>query len=129
MNPVFDVRTEATLAKGGIPSVWRLLSAAASVNPKLVKTGLGKLYKIDGLNAADALRYLKLYDKATAPAETDTPIATFAIPASGKFSFDFGSIGLQFSLGMGYRLTGAAADNDTTALTAGDITCLNVFYC
>jgi hypothetical protein len=36
--------------------------------------------------------------------------------------------GLYLNLGIGYAITGAAADNDTTAVAAGDIVGLNVIY-
>lgn len=128
MNPVFDVRSRAAPSLGGIPSVSRLLSAAASVNATVVKASMGRVYKITGRNAATTTTlYIKLYNKATAPAATDTPVATIAV-YSGDFNIDLGPIGLSFSAGISYRITGAAADDDTTALTAGDIVCMNVFY-
>jgi hypothetical protein len=107
-------------------STSRLLSAAASVNATVVKASPGALFKIQGTNANAAKRYLKLYDKATAPASTDTPVMTLELAASAAFSFDFQHH--WFATGIGYRITTAAADNDTGALTAGDILCMNVSY-
>lgn len=129
MNPVFDTASKAKNSKNGI-SVKRLVSAAASVNATLVKASQGRVFKITGQNAAAAVRYIKLYNKATAPTVgTDTPVATFAVAASAPFEFDFGEIGLYFSTGIGYGLTNLNADADTTALTAADVLSLNVFYC
>jgi hypothetical protein len=79
-----------------------------------------------GHNAKAAAVYLKLYDKATAPTVgTDTPRKTIHIPASSSFNFELND---YFSKGIGYALTGAAADADTTALLAGDILALNIDY-
>lgn len=128
MTQNFPVKANASAGVGGIAGNSRLLSAANTTNPTIVKATEGRLYKIRGLNAAAAVRYIKLYDKATAPAETDTPKLTLAIAASGVFDIDFGLIGVSFENGIGYRLTTGAADNDTGALTAADILGLNVLY-
>lgn len=112
---------------GLVRSTHRLLSAAASVNNTLVRAGQNDLYQIVGYNAAAALRYLKFYDKATAPAAgTDTPVLTFVLPATSVFAIPIP--GLSFGLGLGYAFTTAAADADTGALTAADITGLNIIY-
>ena len=72
-----------------------------------------------------AVRYLKLYNKATAPTVgTDTPIATIALQPNTTYAlFDLVSCmpGAYFTLGIGYGLTTGQADNDTGALTAGDV--------
>lgn len=108
------------------PQTARLLSAAGSTNATLVKGGNGTLGHIVGHNAKAAVVYLKLYDKATAPTVgTDTPRMTIHLPASASFQFDFD---MYFSAGIGFALTGAAADADTTALVAGDILALNINY-
>jgi hypothetical protein len=108
-------------------AVSRLLSAAASVNATIVKASAGAVKGIQGYNARATPVFLKLYNKATAPAQTDTPVKTLYIPATAAFAFDFPR-GVLFAAGIGYRLTTAAADADTGALTAGDIICLNVDY-
>lgn len=128
MKPVFDTATKAKNSPNGI-SVSRLVSAAATANPTIVKATGGRVFKITGQNAASAVRYIKLYNKATAPAATDTPVATFAVAASAPFQFDFGAIGIHFPLGIGYRLTVLNADDDATDLTAADVLAFNVFYC
>lgn len=110
-------------------NVARLLNAAGSTNSNLVKNAAGTVHKIRGYNAKAGFVYLKLYNKTTAPTVgTDTPVATFTLPASAAFEIDLGPLGLYFATGIGYGISGAAADNDTTALTAGDVTGLNVIY-
>lgn len=120
--------TMQLMGDGSFALTHRLLSAAGSVNSTLVRAGVGAIATINGVNAAAAVRYLKLYDKATAPTiGTDTPIATFHLLASVPFSFSFPK-GLAVALGIGYGFTTAAADNSTAAVTAADIACLNISY-
>jgi hypothetical protein len=108
--------------------VARLVSAAASVNSTLVKSTPGRVHFVGGYNAAAALRYLKLYNKATAPTVgTDTPFyGPIVLPATAAFAIPIPR--LFFTLGIGYGITVNGADADTTALTAADITGLNIAY-
>ena len=106
----------------------RLLSAAASVNSTLVRAGATDLYGADGYNNNAAARFLKIYDKATAPTVgTDTPRRTMRLPPTAQYSFSF-TPPLYVSLGLGYGITTAAADADTGALTAGDIVAQSIDY-
>lgn len=117
----WDLETYAT-------TVSRIMSAANTTNATSAKGSAGKVFRISGLNAAAAVRYVKVYNKATAPTVgTDTPVLTLACAASVPFSFDL-QPGMYFSLGIAYALTTGAADADTGALTAGDILGLNVIY-
>lgn len=114
---------------GGLATVNRLLSAAASVNATVAKASAGRIYKILGYNAAASLRYLKLYNKATAPTVgTDTPVVTIPLSPSLGFNIDLGLYGEYFSAGISYGLTTGVADNDTGALTAADIVGLNIWF-
>lgn len=66
----------ATAAMGAQFSIHRLLASAATTNATSVKTSVGRLAQIRGYNAGAAGRYLKLYNKASAPTVgTDTPCA------------------------------------------------------
>lgn len=122
------VAPNAVAAAGGIPSTARLLSAANTTNGTNVKGSAGRVYAIQGYNAAAAVRYLKLYNKATTPAVgTDTPVKTIAIPGTTVFALDW-PIGYSFATGIGFGLSTGSADNDTGALTAGDILGLNIDY-
>lgn len=117
-----DIYTE------GGSATARLVSAANSTNATLVKNTNGKVFTITGYNAAAALRYLKLYNKATAPTVgTDTPVFTYALPATAAFQFTIPG-GYQFGTGIGFALTVNAADSDTTVVAAGDITVLHINY-
>lgn len=112
----------------GIPSAThthRLLSAAASVNATLVKGSPGAVHRVQGFNNKASAVFLKLYDKATAPDQNDVPRKTLRLVASANFDFELHD---SYALGIGYRLTTAAADNDTGVLVAADIQCLNIDY-
>ncbi|MDO9334940.1 MAG: hypothetical protein Q7T61_00935 [Caulobacter sp.] len=105
----------------------RIASAAASTNATSAKTSAGTLFFATGYNAAASVRYLKIYNKASAPTVgTDVPVLTLAIPASAGFAFDFPA--MSFATGIAYALTTGAADSDTGALTLADIVGLNIGY-
>lgn len=116
-------------AGGGAENCHRLVSALASTNAAVIKNAPGRVFKMIGRNNAAALRYLKLYNKATAPTVgTDAPIMTIPLAASAPFDIDLGEFGFLFTTGIGYALTTGAADSDTAALTAGDILGLNILW-
>lgn len=107
-------------------STARITSAAASTNATVGKNAAGNLFGVYGYNAAAAVRYVKLYNKATAPTVgTDVPVLTLAVAASSAFSFAFAG-GIYFSVGISFALTTGNGDADATALTAGDILGLNL---
>lgn len=103
----------------------RLQSAAGTVNAANVKASPGVVYQVSGYNAAASGRWLKLYNKATAPDENDTPRKTIYLPPSAPFVFD---VRTAFATGIGYRMTTGSADGDTGALTAADVLGFNLDY-
>lgn len=103
----------------------RLLSAAATDNATNVSSRNCTVRRIAGFNNKASAAYLKLYDKASAPVSTDTPRKTYRLAASSNFDIDCDD---YYAAGFGYRITGASADNDATALVAGDIQNLNIDY-
>lgn len=107
---------------------YHLPSSAASANATNIKTSAGTLNGIYAKNTNASARYLHLYDKATAPTPgTDTPVATFDIPASGTLAYEPPG-GIAFQLGIGFALGTAETDSDATAVGAGDIKALNLLY-
>lgn len=115
------------LTSAGTLGTSRLLSAANSDNPTVVKNAAGSVFSIQGQNAAAAVRWLKLYDKATAPSSADTPVKSIALAASVPFSFQW-LAGYPFVNGISFRLVNGSADNDNTAVTAADILGLNIDF-
>lgn len=105
----------------------RIISAAATTNATSAKAAAGRLYTVIGYNAAATARYLKFYNKASAPTVgTDTPIFTIYLPPTTSVALDFP--GFHFTTGIAYALTTGSADADTGALTAADVLGLNVSY-
>lgn len=112
----------------GITSTSRIVSAAGTTNATLAKASAGKIYAIQGYNAAASVRYLKIYDKPALPTVgSDTPVKTLSLPAGVGFAFDF-PLGYLCGTGIAYALTTGSADTDTGALTSGDVVGLNVDF-
>lgn len=119
----------ASAASGGVASTYRLLaSVGTSGDAAFAKASAGRIYSIQGYNAATGVRYLKIYNKASAPTVgTDTPVKTLALPPQAAFAFDF-PVGYYLATGIGIGLTIDAADASVAFVAAGDIVGLNVDY-
>jgi len=117
---VGQVAPSATTSSTG--ATMHSLVAAATTNATSVKASAGKLYSLVAGNISAGAKYLKLYNKASAPTVgTDTPVMTIPIPAGSAVSLDLGAVGVAFSAGIAYAITGAGAVSDTTAVAAGDV--------
>ena len=112
------------LTSGGLDAYRNL---DLGLTGQVVKNGAGHLYAIQVTNLAAAARYVKVYNKATAPTQADTPVFTFAVPASTVAQPANFPHGVAFSTGISLRASNAIADNDTTAPTANDVV-VNVGY-
>jgi hypothetical protein len=101
--------------------------SAATTNATVVKASAGQVYGwfLSNINASP--RYVKLFNKATAPTVgTDVPVLTLLIPAGGAANCEF-SNGIAFSTGIGFATTTAAADTDTGAVAVGEVV-VNILY-
>lgn len=102
-------------------SVSARLASVASTNATLVKATPAKVYRILAYNSNASARYLKFYNQIKVPVVgTDAISSTIVIPPSALYSQTFDTP-IPFTAGLGYGITGAIADNDTTAITANDI--------
>jgi hypothetical protein len=111
-----------------LSSTARLASAAATTNAANVKATAGRVFAAQGYNAAAYVVYLVLYDLAAAPTVgTSTIRKKIPLPPLTAFALDW-SAGMSFSNGIGCAFTKLPADNDTTALAAGDILQFNLDY-
>jgi hypothetical protein len=120
------VTTTTVPTTSGGCSVSKLISAATT-NATLVKASAGQVYGWYVANTSAGWRYVKLYNKATAPTVgTDTPAVTLAIPAGAAANVSLDN-GVAFSAGIGYATTTGSADSDATAVAAGDII-LNLIF-
>jgi hypothetical protein len=133
ISSIFYQRIKRSYGRDGIAADvgtgFRLISAA-STNATSLKASAGTLYMIHAVNLNAAVRYLKLYNKASSPTVgTDTPVATLPIPASttgAGFALDFGP-GFDFATGIAYALTTGAGDADTGAVAANEIFLVGVY--
>lgn len=114
---------------GGL-TISRTISAA-STNATSVKGSAGQIFTIIAHNTNAAVRYLKLYNKATSPTVgTDVPVMTLPIPgntAGAGFVLDTGGMGIVFGTGIGLALTTGVADADTGGVAANEIV-VNLLY-
>ncbi|TXH52076.1 MAG: hypothetical protein E6Q97_16915 [Desulfurellales bacterium] len=120
----------AAAAATGVALTPQRLISAATTNSTLVKSTAGRLAAGVVSNTSATIKYFKLYNKATAPTiGTDTPVFTIPIPPTSTIPLAeiVGIYGHSFSLGIGYGITGAFADADTTAVAAGDVI-VNLMY-
>lgn len=106
------------------------ITSAASTNITLVKNSASKLVGGFVKNRVATERFLKIYDKASAPVlASDVPVFIIALTQNQQVSFEdiLGSRGHTFVNGIAYSITGAIANNDTTAVAANDVVGLLVF--
>jgi hypothetical protein len=112
-------------------SVYRNINLGAT--GVLIATGKHVLAGYYIYNNAATTRYIKLYDKATAPTVgTDIPVMTLGVPAGGAGNLlipnrQDGSEGVGFVNGLGIAATTLVADSDTTGPSANDVV-VNVYY-
>lgn len=87
-----------------------------------------RLEGIYALNTTTTNKYIKLYNKASAPVvNTDIPLITVLVPgtvaatSSVPVYIPLPDKGIWFSLGLAHAVTGAVGDTDATAVGAGEI--------
>jgi hypothetical protein len=82
-----------------------------------VKASAGQVYRLNAYNVNAAIRYLHLYNKASAPTlGADTPIITIPIKGTESVQVDFTNIGAEFTTGIAWSYT---TDNIAIPATAG----------
>lgn len=133
-EPIPGAQASATQAVSGTVTATNTTptplntSSAATTNPVLVKGSAGTLFSISASNVGASAAYLKLYNKATAPTVgADVPVLTIPIPSNSVVPISFGTLGHRFATGIGFGITGAAADNDTTAVAAAQVKVLTSY--
>lgn len=115
--------TELKTGSAKTETAYKLISTA-STNANVVKSSNCNLTSIIAIGLTSDVRYLKLYNKATAPTVgTDIPEMTIAIPTNTQgagVAIPF-SKGVNFSSGLSIAITSGASDNDTGAVGAEDV--------
>lgn len=105
------------VTSGGLTAA-RVITGTTGV----IKASAGQVYHLRAVNTNAAVRYLHLYNKATAPSlSTDTPIYTIPLQASSvPADVNLGNIGLAFSTGIAWAYTTDNASAPVTAATSGE---------
>jgi hypothetical protein len=101
-----------------------ILQGAASINATLVKGASAQLMEISVFNPTAAVIYLKLYNKASAPAPaTDVGLLmdVIPVPVNGRVGIEYGNLGKRFPAGLALATTTGPANTDATAPAAGII--------
>jgi hypothetical protein len=123
-----QIMTEQPHTAGGL-TMSKTVSAA-STNATSVKGSAGKVYAIQASNVNASARYLKLYNKATAPTVgSDTIVKTLIIPGNtaGAGTNIVFPTGIEFTTGIAFALTTEATDAGTTGVAASEIV-VNIDY-
>lgn len=101
------------------PKTYLSVGSAENAVLKGEKCTLGML-NVNSTNAAAC--YVKLYDKATAPASGEVPKMVVYVPVTtGQFAVPLPPEGVRFENGLGLRIVTEHADVGTTAVTAGAV--------
>lgn len=103
----------------GLPYSYRA-AASSNQDSQVVKNAPGQLYSMQLFNPSAAVRYVKVYNKATGPTSADTPVCRYMLPAGGGVSGNL-PMGCIFSAGISFRITTGVADSDANAATADDV--------
>lgn len=118
-TPTAGVAASSSAAVSGATTTR--LNSAATTNATNVKASAGRLYKWLLTNTSAAAKFVKFYNKASAPTVgTDLPVLTVTVPANATVAFS-DPIGWSFATGIGFAITGAVTDADATAVAAGDV--------
>jgi len=104
------------------------INSAASTNAAFIKNAAGTVYNILVSNTNAATRFVKFYNKASAPTVgTDVPIITIAVPPNGTIHADMGTLGHRFGTGIAIAITTGSADSDTGAVAANEVKVLTAY--
>lgn len=115
------VAPRASATGGATP--YSLIVVGTSQDTTTVKSSAGTVYAIQVQSVVAGVRYLKLYDKSTAPVFGDTPVMRIVIPGSTSGTVTnvvLPPCGVAFANGIGFRVTTGMANADTTGATAND---------
>jgi hypothetical protein len=117
---LFTVETLANLQAALGITLFRQI-AAGTTNATSIKGASGSVGSITVNNTSAAIKYLKFYNKATAPTVgTDIPVLVFAVPPTSTVVFA-PTVAIPFTAGIASATTALGTDADATAVTASDL--------
>lgn len=102
--------------------------SAANTNATLVKAWATVVGSMQISNSSTSWRYVKLYDKVTAPVVWDSSAIkkNIGVPPGDTLLLNF-STHIRFALGLGMRITANPAVSDDTAIGANEVI-VNISY-
>ncbi len=101
-------------------SSYKLLSAA-STNATSIKASAGRVYGYHLTNTTAAMKYVRVYNKASAPTVgTDSPAFVIPIAPNSNAIVDH-TVPISLATGIAFAITNGAADLDATAVAANDV--------
>jgi hypothetical protein len=115
--------TQDTPATSGGTSSSKVGPSAASNNATSVKASAGQVYGYEFFNIGTAWRYVKLYNKASAPAPaTDNALLlrVIGIPPGGGVTRTIEK-GQPFSTGIAYAIVNGITDTDNVSIGANEV--------
>ena len=87
-----------------------------------IKASAGQLYAITAYNSNAAVRYLQLYNKASAPTlSTDTPVMTIPLLGASVRDITLNDHGSEFTTGIAWAYTTDDVAIPTTAGTSAEL--------
>ena len=122
--PVYFPAASSVTAHEGTPvtPTAYTLNSAATTNAVAVKASAGTVYAVAVTNTSATVKYLKIYNKATAPTVgTDVPLITIPIAPTAIANITWADKGLRFATGIGIATTTGIAHTDTNAVAANDL--------
>jgi hypothetical protein len=131
-TPAVSISGTPTVALSGTPAVTSTttpgagtaaaIAGTASTNAIALKAAAGQLLELSVFNPTAAVVYVKLYNKATAPAPaTDSALLMDVIPVAinGRVGIEYGAAGKRFPSGIALAITANPSNTDATAVAAG----------
>lgn len=101
------------------------LTSAANNNAQSIKASAGYVHSIRAGNINAAIRYLKLYNKASAPAPASDNallVEVIPLPANGlPVVITYGDHPLEFTTGIAMAIVTDASDTGNTSVAASEI--------
>jgi hypothetical protein len=106
-----------TVTPSGTSFATVVLAPATPVS-QLIKNSGGRLMSMSVSNSNSTGVWLKLFNASTATVGTTTPVYNVYIPPTASYALPIPSVGMSFSSGIIWAVTGAIAVLDATAITA-----------
>ncbi|MEO9028318.1 MAG: hypothetical protein ABI413_05840 [Ktedonobacteraceae bacterium] len=123
--PTIPITVESVLVQAsalGLGTNDFHLVSAASNNATSIKASGGQVYGYEITNTNAAIRFVKLYNKASAPnPAADTPFRTIGVPANGGRASFHSSTGLNMGTGIAVAAVTGISDTDNTSVGAADL--------